>query len=869
MLPRIIKKRTIRKIKKVLFSHQFLSISIGVLFLCIAGFSVWVITLDIPDVSLFTDRKIEQSTKIYDNTGTVLLYDVHGSVKRTIIPFEDIPRNVKNATVAIEDSDFYNHHGISIEGIVRAFFTNILSGDLTGQGGSTITQQLIKNALFSSKKEYTRKLKEVILAIKIEQILSKEEILNLYLNEIPYGGQTYGIEAASQTFFGKPAKELTLAESAYLASLPQSPTYYSPYGLHKDALEKRKNIVLSRMNELGFISKEEAEVAMQKDVQFIGRADESLKAPHFVMYVLDLLGEKYGRDTVDTGGLKVTTSLNWELQQKAEDLTNQFVTDEEEKFGVFNAGMIGIDPKTGGIQVMVGSKDFWGEPKPDGCTSGVNCLFDPQVNTTISLRQPGSSFKPIVYTTALKEGYTPETVVFDLPTEFNPSCNANTQLNTYGEGSVCYAPGNYDNIFRGPMTFREALAQSVNIPAVKVLYLAGLTNSLSTARTLGISTLNDPNRYGLTLVLGGGEVKLLEMAGAYSVFANNGAKNTPTAILKVETNEGKTLEEYTPPQTQVLDPEIAHQINSMLSDNTARTPAFGERSYLYFPGRDVAAKTGTTNDYRDAWVVGYTPNFTLGVWFGNSDNTPMEKQVAGFIAAPLWNSFFTEALNTLPIENFTPPPPQKTQKPVLSGEWRGSYAYTIDSISGKLATEYTPTELQQQKVLTQIHSILYWVDKNNPQGDIPENPSKDPQFSLWEYAVRRWAESQHIQEQTTNDIPKEFDTIHRPEHKPSVSFTSPTPLTTHPGETLSFSIQANGNFPIKQIDVFIGNFFLGSVIVNQQKNTHTITKEIPFIDINGKTTLLVRVYDSVGNSNFTEKPITICNPGDPSGECTQ
>lgn len=861
------RKAHIKKIKKIIFSRQFIIMALGGCFLLIAGMALWVITLDIPDISLFAERKVEQSTKIYDSTGKVLLYDVHGSIKRTIIPFEEIPRHVKNAAVAIEDSDFYNHHGISIEGIMRALFTNILSGNASGQGGSTITQQLIKNALLTNKKTYTRKLKEAILAIKLERVLGKEEILNLYLNEIPYGGQTYGIEAASQTFLGKPAKELTLAETAYLASLPQSPTYYSPYGLHTDELEKRKNLVLRRMNDLGFVSKEETEAAMQEKVEFIGRADESLKAPHFVMYVLDVLGEKYGRDIVDTGGLRVTTSLNWELQQKAESLTRQFVEDEKEKFNVSNAGMIGIDPKTGAIQIMVGSKNFWGDPEPEGCSPGVTCTFDPQVNTTIRLRQPGSSFKPIVYATALKKGYTPETVVFDLPTEFNSSCNPDIQLNTYGEDSVCYAPQNYDTIFRGPITFKNALAQSINIPAVKVLYLAGLLDSLSTAKTLGISTLDDPNRYGLTLVLGGGEVKLLELAGAYSVFANNGIQNTPTAILKVEEGEGNILEEHTPSHNQVLDPEIAYQINDMLSDNTARAPAFGEQSYLYFPGKEVAVKTGTTNDYRDAWVIGYTPNVTLGVWFGNNDNTPMEKQVAGFIAAPLWNAFLGEVFKTLPKEDFIKPSPHTIKKPVLRGEWRGSYTYTIDSTTGKLATEYTPLELQKDRVLIQIHSILYWVNKDAPKGDIPKQPDDDPQFSLWEYSVRKWAGSQHIQEQTTNDIPKEFDDVHRPEYKPSVSLSSNIPEKTYPGQTIPFTIQTSSNFPIKQIDVFIGNYFLGSSIENQTKNIHTISKEIPFIDIYGETKILIRVYDSVGNSNFIEKNIILCRSEQTIQEC--
>lgn len=846
------------KIKKNIFSHRFFFLLLGIGFLCIAAFAVWIIALDIPDVSLFTERKVEQSTKIYDRTGTILLYDVHGSVQRTVIPFDEIPRHVKNAAVAIEDANFYNHHGISIEGIARAFFSNLISGDIAGQGGSTITQQLIKSALLTTKKTITRKIKEAILAIKLERVLSKEEILNLYLNEIPYGGQSYGIEAASQTYFAKSARDLTLAESAYLAALPQAPTYYSPYGLHTNELEKRKNTVLTRMNELGFIVKEEAESAMREKVLFIPRADESLKAPHFVMYVIDQLQQRYGKDVVDSGGLKVITSLDWDLQQKGEELTKRFVEEEKDKFLVSNAGLVALEPKTGLILVMVGSKDFWGDPEPKGCAPGATCQFDPQVNVTIRLRQPGSSFKPIVYAQAFKEGYTPETVVFDLPTEFNHSCNPDIAANEYNENSKCYAPQNYDSMFRGPVTFREALAQSINVPSVKVLYLAGLRDSIALAKTVGITTLTDPDRYGLTLVLGGGEVKLLEMASAYAVFANDGTQNPPTAILKAEENDGTVLEEYTPPHSAVLDPEIARRINSVLSDNNARAPAFGEQSYLYFPDRQVAAKTGTTNDYRDAWVIGYTPAIAVGVWFGNNDNTPMEKKVAGFIAAPLWNAFLKEALQKTPNENFTEPSPEPTAKPVLAGEWRGSLTYTIDSVSGKRATEYTPIEFRKEKPLIQIHEILHWVDKDNPRGAIPSRPENDPQYALWEYAVRAWANAKHLREETVDDIPKEFDDVHMPLYTPSLSFASPPPQKIIPNQTITFSLSIESRFPIKQIDVLIGNTFLGSSMQNQQNTLYTIEREIPLLDIKGNANLFVRVYDSVGNSNSIDSPIIVC-----------
>lgn len=842
--------------RKKIFVSSFLGRRIflallGAGFLIIAAAALWTITLDIPDISLFESRKIEQSTKIYDRTGRVLLYDVHGDIQRTVIPLEEIPRHAKNATVAIEDSDFYNHNGISVEGIFRAIFTNITSGNISGQGGSTITQQLIKNSLLTSKKTITRKLKEIILALKLERVLAKEDILGLYLNEIPYGAQSYGIEAASQAYFGKSARDLSLAESAYLASLPKAPTYYSPYGLHQDDLKKRKNLVLARMNDLGFISKEETEEAMNEEVQFISKADESLKAPHFVMYVLDVLGKQYGEDVVETQGLRVTTSLDWELQQKAEDLTLRYVEEEKEKFNVSNAGMVALDPKTGHILVMVGSKDYF-DIENDG-----------NFNVTTALRQPGSSFKPIVYAKALQKGYTPKTVVFDLPTEFNSSCNPDVagqnELTAENEqDNECYSPQNYDNIFRGPITLRDALAQSVNVASVKVLYLAGIGDSLSLARDLGIHTLADPARYGLTLVLGGGEVQLLELTAAYSVFANNGNKNMPTAILKIETNNGKILEEHKPAEEKVVDSEIASQINDILSDNAARSPAFGQQSFLYFPERQVAAKTGTTNDYRDAWVIGYTPNFALGVWFGNNDNTPMEKRVAGFIAAPLWNAFLQEVFKTLPVEKFSPPPPITATKQVLIGEWRGSRTYSVDSVSGKRATEYTPPELRKEKPITEVHSILYWVDKNDPGGPIPVRPEQDPQFNAWEYSVRKWAEAQRIQDQTINDIPKETDDVHLPEYQPRVSFYSP-PRNIYPSSLLTFTLQIEKRFPISYIDIFIDNKFAGSVMPQSQEILYEIRKDITSLDISpGKKILHLTAYDEVGNKGALTSEITIC-----------
>ncbi|MBI5787196.1 MAG: PBP1A family penicillin-binding protein [Candidatus Niyogibacteria bacterium] len=818
--------------------------------------SLWAMTLEIPDFRAFDERKVVQSTKIYDRTEKVLLFDVHADVRRTVVPFEKIPRHVKNAVVAIEDSNFYNHNGIDLSGIFRAVVVNVFSGSLS-QGGSTITQQLIKHALLTPEKTFARKLKEALLALKIEKTFGKEEILDFYLNEVPFGSSIYGVGSASQNFFAKPVEELTLAESAYLAALLKAPTYFSPYGQHPDELDKRKNLVLERMLDLDFIGQEEFDGAEKERVSFVNRDDLSIKAPHFVMFIREYLASRYGEDALEKDGLKVITTLDWSMQEKAQRLTKEFVEDEEEKFNVFNAGLTAVDPKTGQILVMVGSKDWSGEPEPAGCAPGFNCKFEPKLNVTTyrNGRQPGSAFKPFVYATAFGRGYTPETIVFDLPTEFNPSCDPEVNFDKEEpKDSPCYHPQNYDEKFRGPVTFRNALAQSINIPAVKALYLAGIGESIKTASDLGIQTLNEPDRYGLTLVLGGGEVRLLEMVGAYGVFANDGIKNPSTAILKVEDSSGNVLEEFKPSPTQALDADTARRINSILSDNEARAPAFSLNSPLHFPDRDVAAKTGTTNDSRDAWVVGYTPNLAWGVWFGNNDNSEMVKSIAGFIAAPLWNAFFNEVKGGLADEKFIEPRASDSKKAVLNGEWRGSITYTIDKISGKRATEFTPSQFREEKPITQIHSILNWVSKDDPRGPIPENPSEDPQFRMWEYAVRLWAGRQGIREETAADIPQTFDNVHRPEYAPSVSFIKSPATEISPSGILSFSISAAGKFPVAEIDVILGGKFLGSM----KNQPYAFSADLSKISgLGPEETLIVNVYDIVGNKSFVQKQILI------------
>ncbi len=750
--------------------------------------ALWAASLKLPDLRSFEERRVEQSTKIYDRTGTVLLYDLHENVRRTVVPFSEISRHAKNATVAIEDAEFYEHRGIRPLAILRATLVNIGALGFS-QGGSTITQQVVKNAVLTKDKTPSRKLKEWVLALKLERALPKEEILALYLNETPYGGSMYGIEEASQSFFGKSARDLTLAEAAYLAALPQAPTYYSPYGNHRDKLEERKNLVLEKMLAKNFITPAEYEEARGAVVSFLPqRSAGTIRAPHFVFFIREYLEERYGKRALDERGLRVITTLDAELEARAERIVEEYARQNEKNFNASNAALVAIDPKTGQILAMVGSRDYF-DTEIDG---NFNVAVAPN-------RQPGSAFKPFVYATALAKGYTPETVVFDLKTQFSTECAPDD----FSSEPPCYSPGNYDNVFHGPVTFRNALAQSINVPAVKVLYLAGLAESLKTARDMGITSLTDVNRYGLTLVLGGGEVSLLEMTSAYGVFANDGVRNPPTGILRIEEADGTLVEEFAPRPHQAIPREVARQVTDILADNDARSPAFGEQSSLYFPGRDVAAKTGTTNDYRDAWIIGYTPTLAVGAWAGNNDYTPMEKRVAGFIVAPLWHAFMEEALTLLPEERFAKPEPipREGLKPILKGLWQGGETYVVDTISGKLATEHTPPEYREERVVPNVHAILFWVDRKDPRGEPPARPEGDPQFSRWEYAVSLWKKAQGIVDGDRSGVPTAYDDVHRPEYAPVVAFVSPkNNAVVGRGERIPVSLSLASRFPIARVE---------------------------------------------------------------------
>ncbi len=705
-----------------------------VIFIIIASaILIWISTLQIPDLDVFEERQVKQSTKIYDRSGEILLYDLHQDVRRTNIDFEEISHHLQNATLAIEDADFYNHAGISISGIMRAAKVNLRGGDLFGgQGGSTITQQVIKNALLEPDKRITRKVKEAILALKLERRLTKEEILTYYLNESPYGGTVYGVEEAAQTFFGKSASDVSLAEAAYLAALPQAPTRLSPYGPNRHLLDNRQRRVLDRMLHLNFIEQNEYNNAIAEDVVFLTPSLTGIRAPHFVMYIKDILVEEFGEEALAEKGYRVITSIDYNLQSKAETIISEGVKSNTERFNASNAGMVAVDPQNGDVLVMVGSKNYFSE------------TIDGNFNTTLAYRQPGSAIKPFIYANAFNKGYLPNTVVFDLKTQFSPLCAPNDPSSV----SPCYSPNNYNGKFIGPVNLRDSLAQSLNIPAVKVLYLSGVNDSLKLASRMGITTLTDPDRYGLTLVLGGGEVKLLEITHGYGVFANDGNLANSRSILRIENHRGEIIQNFEPSLNKVLDTNSARMINDILSDNIARTPLFGSNSLIHFPDRDVAVKTGSTNNLVDAWVIGYTPNIAVGMWVGNNDPKPMGGGLSGLITTPMWREFMDYALEEKPVNNFRKPTINlEGVKPILKGNY-----VDINLITKKLETEETPT-LDLNLLGGSIHNILHFVYKDNPNGPYPTTPQNDPQYNNWEWAVQQWREKRFSFTNTLHNEP--------------------------------------------------------------------------------------------------------------------
>ncbi|MBP7832645.1 MAG: PBP1A family penicillin-binding protein [Candidatus Levybacteria bacterium] len=572
---------------------------------------------DLPNPSSISTSFIPKTTKIYDRNG-VLLYEIFANQNRTVVELSQIPKHLRNATIAIEDREFYKHPGFDIRGISRALYSNAQHNSL--QGGSTITQQLVKSALLTPEPTITRKVKELVLAFWAERIYTKDEILALYFNYVPYGGTAWGVSAASEVYFGKKIEDLDLAESAFLAGLPRAPSIYSPYAGTGDVWKKRQKQVLEAMEELNYISTKQKNDALAKELTFIG-PNTPIKAPHFVMYVKEKLIQEYGLSEVERGGLQVTTTLDITVQNTAQEIVASEV-EANRHLNLSNGASLILNPKNGDILAMVGSKDYF-DLENDG-----------NVNLVTSLRQPGSTAKIITYSLALATGYTQASLIDDSPFTIRP------------QGGEAYTPVNYDGKFRGRVPLRLAFANSLNIPAVRVAEKLGVENIVNHGKRLGITTWDNPERYGLSITLGGAETTMMDITTVYATFANSGKRIDPSPILEVKDSTGKTIFKKTPIESQVIDPGIAFIVSDILSDDRARSMGFGPNSALNIPGHRVSVKTGTTDQKRDNWAIGYTDDVVVATWVGNNDNSPMSQQLASGIsgATPMWNRIMTKML---------------------------------------------------------------------------------------------------------------------------------------------------------------------------------------------------------------------------------
>lgn len=629
--------------EKLLYIVAVLS-GLGLFFTILAAIGiVFVFTAfssTLPSPSKLTNRSIEQATKIYDRNGE-LLYSVFDSKNRTLVTLSDVSPYLIHATLATEDGDFYFHQGVDPIGTFRGVFITVTTRGK--QGGSTLTQQVAKNALLTQDRTVTRKIKDIVLALQIERSYSKDEILQMYLNEVPYGGTTWGVEAAAKTYFGKSASDLTLAESALIAGLPQSPTRYSPFR-NPDVAKERQKYVLYLMKDRGwvepdgtrqYITEEQYQQALEEPLNY-AEFTGTFRAPHFVMYVLNILRERYGDEMVESGGLQVKTSLDVNLYDEYQKIVQEEI-DKAASLEVSNGGLVAIDPETREILAMVGSIDYFSED------------IDGQFNVTLGKRQPGSTLKPITYLAGFLQGYTASTLMYDVYTKFDT-----------GEGQEPYDPGNYGGWgFRGPIQVRYALANSVNVTAVKMLDLVGIPNMVNLANDLGIKSLYyDPSIHGLALTLGGGEVTLLDLTSGFSSLAAGGVYKEPVAIIEVKDYQGNILESHVDtPGKSVVDERYVYIISNILSDNNARAAAFGTGSQLYIPNNKVAVKTGTSNDLKDNWTVGYTDEIAIGVWVGNNDGSQMNNRLASGLtgAAPIWHRAMVYFLKENPHPEFEKP----------------------------------------------------------------------------------------------------------------------------------------------------------------------------------------------------------------------
>jgi len=738
------------------------------------------------------------STVFYDRDGKIL-YEMYKDKNRVPVSLKEISKYVQQGTVAVEDKTFYKHNGISETGLIRAFLSTVTRQGV--QGGSTLTQQLIKNALLDSERSLPRKIREMILAIEVERRYSKDQILEMYLNEAPYGGTFYGVGSASRGYFGKAPSELSLVESAILSGLPQNPSNFSPYIGTKDLWKGRAKDVLRRMREDKYITQAQQDNAVKAldTVKFNYNQSLAISAPHFVFYAKDIIEEKYGSKVLDQG-LKIKTTIKKDIQETAQKIVKEEMA-KLKGYNVYNASVVVLDSQTSEILAMVGSKDYFGTSEPDGCISGSNCKFDPFTNVAISQRQPGSTLKPILYSVALAKGYTASTTLMDVSTTF-----AN-------QGQKDYIPVNYDGKFRGPVQLRFSLGNSLNVPAVKMTAMVGVRDFLELANAMGLKSLapteSNINRFGLSVSLGGGETSLLTLANAYSVYAKGGIYKDITPITEISDFRGKTIFKNSIPKgQQVMSPEVAFVISHIMSDDNARKDTFGLGSLLNVRGRTVAVKTGTTDDKRDNWAVGFTKGVTVAVWVGNSDNAQMNSKIASGVtgASPIWNRIMKYALDNKYTDGIMDKP-------------NNVEATSIDSFLGGLSKEGYPTRAEyfikgtEPKDTSQFYRKLK-ISKNTGklaneleikigQYDekefimITENdPVSTDGKNRWQEAVDEWSRGQGDDKfkPPTETSEASADDVH-------VQIKSPSERERVSGNTLNIKVKITSISTIKSVSV--------------------------------------------------------------------
>ncbi len=793
------------------------------------GYLYFMATLPSADDILIRD--VAQSTKIYDRTGTRLLYEIAKNEKRTVVPFEQIPKNLINATITAEDRSFYTHGGISYLSILRSAYENIKCG-CKAQGASTLTQQMVRNVILTSDKTYTRKIKEVLLSYAVEGKFTKDQILGIYLNQIGYGSMNYGVESASQAYFGKTVADLSLAQSATLAAMPKQP---STYLRDPDRLKIRRDWILLNMKELGYATHDEVIIALAEETLVVSKLN-NITAPHFVLWVKEQLEKEYTVREVETGGLKVITTIDYDKQMLAEAAVKDGVEKRKDLYGFNNAGLLSIDPKTGQILAMVGSVDY-----NDDEIQG-------QVNITQAELQPGSIIKPIVYAAAWEKGYTPNTILWDVDTVFSTTTGT-------------YEPRNFDGSEHGFVTMRKALQGSLNIPAVKTLDLITVPTAIDFAEKMGYTTMKDRSIYGISFVLGGVKITMIDHLRAFGTFANGGLQMETVGILKVDDANGKTIKEWKPEEhlgKQVIDANLANMVSNVLSDNAARAFIFGMNSALQLGNRPVAAKSGTTNTGtadgmanrpKDTWTAGYTPSLATVVWAGNTNGSALNNNAESvFVAAPIWKDYMQKALEGTPIEQFPTPTIDQTGKPMLDGNIPTS-TYTIDVISGKIATEFTPERNRKPISCGEYHTILTYINPADPRGAVPMDPTVNPKYQVWENSVQAWLTKRNANLKpgevpiiTCQNIPTETDSVHTIDSIPTIQITSPSN-----NQSVGRSITVTLNAGVKGIFSRV-EYSIDGALVNTSTDMNGTTFTMPTWVTVGGHTLTASIFDSNDNS---------------------